>query len=51
MTETTGMNAIHDITWQREYAVQHNSTLSALTTDLNTARCQCKHTVQLFLLN
>lgn len=51
MTETTGMNTIHGITWQREYAVQHNSILSALTTGLNTARCQRKYAIQLFLLN
>ena len=51
ITETTGINAIHDTTWQREYAVQHNSTFSALTTGLNTARCQCNHTIRLFLLN
>lgn len=45
------MKAIHDITWQREYAVQHNSTLSAQTTGLNTAKCQCKHTIVPFKLS
>jgi len=30
ITETTGMNAIHHTTWQREYDVQHNSTISAI---------------------